>query len=809
MTDPTDAPPPRRTIGRRAWRWIGADRALLTELVGAWAFTLWAAWPFLRPHRYVTGFDTLAYSGPNLAYTLREWKHHTVPLWNTDLFGGAPHLANTQAGALYPLKLLVAPIDVGRAIPLLVALHLLLLATGLVVLARRRLGLRAPAGLVAAIAVVGSGVVIVKSMQFEQILVIAWAPWLLAAIDAAVRAGRPARPIAATAVVTALVLLAGHPQMMYLLAPLAAGWAVLRALDGGDLRRLWRAGAGAALGALAAAAQLLPTLALAGHTASAGGRTLASVSNPLLSVDPARLLVNLLGDPSEHSPAGIGGGFEAAVILGVCVVALAVLAVVASLATDHGRRRPPADALTLAEAPPAVAGHRWTVLGLAAGALLTLGLALGPRYALYRVAFHALPGLDQARVPSRWVVDLGVAVAVLAAYGVDAIARGAVSAGRSLVALGVIVIGALLIVSGPAPAPRGRLVLEWAVLGGCVLAAGAAARRTPPAGRRAALGAITLVVATELAFPTAHSAARQQLQPRSFTQYGGSVVDALRHSSGRTIAVTGDALDQPAYLVTSLRPNTNALFGIRSIDGYDGSLQLTDRWVAEMGTLSAGPFNVDLTLRSQIRLPLDAARYGRLAVRYAVVDVAIHPAAEAVPGWKGPLITQGSIQLFENPAYTGEASLWFATSVAADAEDAVERLRSNSFAGGSSAIVERGGPSLACTSACAPVAAASVRRPSSGGNGGRVIVTAATDRPAVLRVDEQFDAGWRATVDGHHAKVFAVDGFDVGVALGTGNHTVELTYVAPGWRLGVALTIVALATIVVLALDPRRLRLLG
>src|SRR5215217_1829651 len=36
-------------------------------------FTLVMAWPFLRPGRVVAGFDTVAYSGPNLRLTLDTW----------------------------------------------------------------------------------------------------------------------------------------------------------------------------------------------------------------------------------------------------------------------------------------------------------------------------------------------------------------------------------------------------------------------------------------------------------------------------------------------------------------------------------------------------------------------------------------------------------------------------------------------------------------------------------------------------------------------------------------------------------------
>ena len=72
------------------------------------------SWPFLRPHSYVAGFDTVAYSGPNLRVTLDAWRHLRLALWNGLIFGGVTNIGNPAAGALYPLKLLALPFGVSR-----------------------------------------------------------------------------------------------------------------------------------------------------------------------------------------------------------------------------------------------------------------------------------------------------------------------------------------------------------------------------------------------------------------------------------------------------------------------------------------------------------------------------------------------------------------------------------------------------------------------------------------------------------------------------------------------------------------------
>jgi hypothetical protein len=108
------------------------------EHVAATAWTIWLMWPFIRLDRYVVGFDTLAFTGPNFAVGRRQWTAGHIPLWDSGIFGGVPHLANIQTGELYPLKFLGYFFNDNRAVGLLAALHMLILANGLIVLVTRR-----------------------------------------------------------------------------------------------------------------------------------------------------------------------------------------------------------------------------------------------------------------------------------------------------------------------------------------------------------------------------------------------------------------------------------------------------------------------------------------------------------------------------------------------------------------------------------------------------------------------------------------------------------------------------------------------
>ncbi len=112
-----------------------------------------------------------------------SWRAGRLPLWNEYIFGGVTHLGNPPTGALYPPKVIGLFFDTNRAMGVLVAAHLVLLAVGMVLLVRR-LGCRPPAGFAAAVVVCANGAVLTRATQFEQILVFAWLPLLLLGVTA-------------------------------------------------------------------------------------------------------------------------------------------------------------------------------------------------------------------------------------------------------------------------------------------------------------------------------------------------------------------------------------------------------------------------------------------------------------------------------------------------------------------------------------------------------------------------------------------------------------------------------------------------
>jgi len=372
--------------------------------------------PGTIPYPPGSDFSDAALAHWPAANYLREslLQHSAVPLWSDMRMLGQPFAANPLNKVWYPPQWLVLLLPPTLHLDVLIYLHGILLASGMLVWARAE-RLNAYAGLFAALAWglnpklmahLGAG-------HLDIVYALAWAPWVLWAglrlID------QPSLRRALTLAMLAALLVLADVRMAFYLLPLFALVGLARVIDqrsesGERDPRKIVGFAAIAIGALVllVAVQIVPLLALS----SALTRAQITASEAAVFSLPRGYLVGLfLPD--------VGGFHEWMTYTGLAVLMLAPLGIVRWQ------------------------GRTGQVLAFAAAAILSLLWAFGEHGPLFMPVAHLLPVLGWFRVPARALVVFHLSLTILAAYGFDALlAHGLRPAGK-LLALGAAGAGVL------------------------------------------------------------------------------------------------------------------------------------------------------------------------------------------------------------------------------------------------------------------------------------------------------------------------------------------------------------------------------
>ena len=372
-------------------------------------------------------------------------------LWNPDLAAGFPLVADGVATPFYPphwvLLLLLAP---ERALTAALLMAYLGAALGMAGFARV-LGLSRPAAAVAGLVYSCSGFAIGHSVHVNVVAGLPFLPLVLLFLERAAKA-EALRHTTLAGLSWGLQCLGGHPQVALMTAALGVGYAVFRFWpEAADARRLARPAGIAALflavGAGLSAIYYLPMAELAGLSVrstsglSAGQAAAYSLPWPHL-VTAVSPFFFFEARPGSDSYWGAWNPAEMALYAGVPTLVLVGLA----LSTR------PRDPL---------------VRFFAGGAALATLLALGDATPLHAI-LNSLPVLRSLRGPARYVLLLDVALALLAAIGLDSVLRDDAKRARVLRAT---CLAALLACGLPFLEPmwQGRLVQDgwrdaaWAV----------------------------------------------------------------------------------------------------------------------------------------------------------------------------------------------------------------------------------------------------------------------------------------------------------------------------------------------------------
>ena len=335
---------------------------------------------------------------------------HGLPLWNPYFGGGQPLAADPLAALFYPPTHLVHFLSLRDYYLVLIMGHLVFAGLGMLLLARRALGLPRLPALVAAVGFMATPRLLshLGAGHITILQTVAWFPWLALACWATVQ--NPRRWSAVFGFCLAMAVLAGHPQMIYyglmMVAGLAA-WLLVKRWRLEGRRALLASVAGLAvagvIGVMLAAVYLLPLMEFTAHStrqlsvSSTDGYPLRHFLHELIDQSPAAQLP-----------------WEGMVTPGLAVLALTLIATITRLR------------------------KAWPLI---LGIVLVAGLTMGNESPLYHLVAKVLPDFDLFRGLARiWFVAL-VPFALLAGLGADSLLRGAKRVwSRGTIAAGLLIV---------------------------------------------------------------------------------------------------------------------------------------------------------------------------------------------------------------------------------------------------------------------------------------------------------------------------------------------------------------------------------
>ncbi|MBI2962666.1 MAG: YfhO family protein [Deltaproteobacteria bacterium] len=668
---------------------------------------------------------------PARAFVGSSLRRGESPAWNPGIYTGFPSLAQIEVGTLYPSNVaLFGLLPPYVAMAWAQILPLVIGGVGSFALARA-FDLPTAAALLSSGTFALSGFLIAHLRQLNMVDAAAWLPLLLLAVER-IAAGRPGRAPLALAVLWAIELLAGHPQIAYYAALVLLVHFVVRSAQLRTAAPIRRAAAARllaalALGTLIAAVQLLPAAELARLTDRGAGLGAAEASRfPVSPLAVWTLFVpRLFGDAATDDFRLSGLSWEQYAYVGLLPLLLAVVAVV--VRRNDGR-------------------VRW----LAALAAASYLLALGASTPLFGWAFRVVPGMDYFRFPSRFLLFVDLALALLAGFGLAACLESVSGRRRPALAAALLAVTAAdLWMNQMRQVPQA----EWA-------------RWLAP-------------IDTERFLARARE--REPGPWRYYTLDAALVHGQVFHGAR---GWSGD-LTPYVRLRALLQPSFNLLFGLDSPDGYSNLVPRRYEmvWGSEKkpGILGTGHLQTG-------ELEPELARMLRLFnVRYLLSvaplrSPALRPAAESADG----------VRIYELVDPLPRAFVVGELLRAADDAEALRRLTAPDFDPARQAVVVGDAPEPSADAA----PSRDVRFVSRSNTS--VALRARLERPGWLVLSEGHYPGWRVTVDGADAPLLRVNLMMRGVRLGAGAHEVVFRFRSPAVRAGALVSLLALAALVVL-----------
>ena len=777
--------------------------------------------------------DVFAHSYPHARFIREACHAGYLPYWNPTLNFGEPILANPNFLFFYPSTLLLIglPLDLGYTLHYV--LHFMLAGLGAYGLARRW-GRCRLAAFFAGFVFSFSGPVLSLGNLYNHAAAAAWIPWALLLTDIALESASR-RPWIFLTLVFALQFLASEPFTLMTTFVLSLAYALFRAGDRRPLapanfRVLAAFGAVGALMMALTAVQLLPSLALLANS-QRGVEGLPFLETTSWSLHPLQLvdwiIPEFYGSAVENPTTwtSVLSSHNLPYFLTFFVGFIPLFLAAIGLLRGGDRR----------------------VKFAGANALVLLILAFGRFTPVFAIAYLMFPPLGLVRFPVKLVIPALLFVALLGAWGADAMQSGKeISIGRRsrienwLKGFLVLIIAAWLLshiapqaIATPAGwiltrtylmftrLPTDRLTgeevqvavhflvrmlqlhlpgLAGFVLGGALWIR--ARERGLPWARRALPGVLLFAMA-HLAW--VNSSANPTV-PKSFFDFRPPVLDHFESANQvyryaylfRETATGKKVSDSQGFL------NFDSILEARGLPP-SAEIPFRDRMTLAKGSMltgAEGVMNIDVERSFPVALydywvfalkELDdpartACLLGRSNARYQVFKKYV---GDSAAGREVTKIFNGSPDphyLYETPCFLPRVFAAGKAKAAASARDALLPLSDPEFDAIGTIFIPKG--------------SFQTREQEMPGRAGEVEVIAYTPnevrlratltRPGYVVLLDRFDPNWRVTVNGRETRVLRANHIFRAVAVSEGTHEVHLNYVQRGLRSGLAISLSAL-----------------
>jgi len=712
---------------------------------------------------------------PRRSFATRAIRSGEIPLWNPYDFSGAPFLANFQSAVFYPVNVALYLVDPLRAMGYYLVFHFVLAGWGMFLFLRAR-GLPVFPSFAGAVTTVLCGFLVTRVGHPTFVATAAWVPALLWRTERLFQ--RPGlRRAIWLAFTYALLVLAGFPQIAFHAGYLLAAFSLYRAWEarqrnesGGRQGLLWVVG-GIGLSGCLVMVQILPTYEFIQHCSRRFlpyESILSSAHHPLSLVK--YLVPDFLGNPLDGTVWSTGlkrgdGCFSQNYVSTTGYVGILPL-LLAWVGVWTRRRGAP--------------------FFLAVGGVTLLTVLGTP---LLRLAY-ALPGFNFSRI-DRMIYLYMLSIGILAALGADALgrvrAKGDVPGKRIFIPLAALA-GLFWAVHLIVDLDPDRLYRLWsqvplhpsagwdeirggAVRSGILLAAGVGVvglrlwNRLPVSLFR---GCVLVLILLDL-FPFGYRFNISRPHGDAFPPT--PITTELRRGPepARILRYGSDILFS----------NTASVYGISDAQGYN-ALTL-DNYMEIMERIQPG-----ISLRRRITAltrpeALDSPLVDMLSVDYFLkpqMGPGRRPAAVAVP----------------NPGAMPRAFLVSRAEMTSGTEALLRRLSSPGFDPAETVYLtppeghDGRAPETAFTDTTA--ASGSVRILEYRANS--VALEATSEAGAWLVLADTYDPGWSAGVDGRSVNVWRANHVQRAVWVPAGRHRVRFAYRPASFRIGAAVSLVAL-----------------